>query len=474
MDNSKLISLLQTFSKKELREFSDFVASPFFNKNEELIRFYTYLRKYAPHFPLKKIARRTVYAALYPDKAYDDKQLNYLMSFLLKLSEEYISYGRFKEKGEASNLLGSYVDRGLDKHYQYTLKAELKKLEGMPYRDRDFYYQQYLIADIDNEFFLKHNIRKYDERIQKAADNLDLYYLSTKLKYSCEMIDRDNWFKDSYTLQLLDEITDYLEKYPHEKVPSISIYQELYFMLTRTDSDVHFKRFRELFDKYQDKFKKQEVKKMYRYGINYAIRRLNERKLTQEAIFELYDYGIKSELLFEKGYLTPFTYKNFIKLGLALKRYSWTEEFILNYNKKLAPEFRQNAMYYNLAELYYYKKDFDKAQDCLNQVEYTEVHYALGSKKLFLKIFYELEEDEVLYSSITAFKIYLKRNKSISESIREAYLKFVGILGLLTKRNPKQGEMIFKQIKETEVLPDRKWLLRMFEQHYSTKQQDSP
>ena len=44
MHNSKLIELLKSFSASELREFKDFVASPFFNKNEELSLFYAYLK----------------------------------------------------------------------------------------------------------------------------------------------------------------------------------------------------------------------------------------------------------------------------------------------------------------------------------------------------------------------------------------------------------------------------------------------
>ena len=81
MENSKLIALLKTFNTQELRAFKDFVASPYFNKNQELVLFYDYLKKIAPKFPLKKISRESIYNNLFPKKEYDDKHMNYLMSF---------------------------------------------------------------------------------------------------------------------------------------------------------------------------------------------------------------------------------------------------------------------------------------------------------------------------------------------------------------------------------------------------------
>jgi len=72
MQNSKLIELLKTFSTKELRECGDFVQSPFFNYNEEVVLFYNHLRKLAPNFSAKKTERETVYKSLFPKKRYDE------------------------------------------------------------------------------------------------------------------------------------------------------------------------------------------------------------------------------------------------------------------------------------------------------------------------------------------------------------------------------------------------------------------
>ena len=89
MKKSKLLGLLQTLNSKELRAFKDFVESPFFNKQESLIRMYAYLKKWAPQgFPDKKVDRAVVFQKLFPGKAYDDKEMNYQMSQLLKIGRE--------------------------------------------------------------------------------------------------------------------------------------------------------------------------------------------------------------------------------------------------------------------------------------------------------------------------------------------------------------------------------------------------
>ena len=46
MIHSKSIRILKTLSKKELKQFGNFVCSPFFNKNRNLIKLFDVLKKY--------------------------------------------------------------------------------------------------------------------------------------------------------------------------------------------------------------------------------------------------------------------------------------------------------------------------------------------------------------------------------------------------------------------------------------------
>ena len=58
MLNSKLIQILQTFDSKQRRAFEDFVGSPYFNKQSELVHYYKYLKKLAAKgFPVHSVSR---------------------------------------------------------------------------------------------------------------------------------------------------------------------------------------------------------------------------------------------------------------------------------------------------------------------------------------------------------------------------------------------------------------------------------
>ncbi|CAN5124504.1 hypothetical protein BH09BAC1_BH09BAC1_10930 [soil metagenome] len=466
MEQSKLVDLLKTFGTKELREFNEFVQSPFFNKNIELISFYEHLRSLAPVFQPVRLEREAVFNALYPDKPYDDKQLNYLNNFLLKLAEQYIAYRRFSQNDllERYQLLESYNQRNLDKHYQFVYGQTIKQLEELPNRNHEFYHLQYALADISNRHFLKQQIRRYDDRLQLAADNLDQYYLAAKLKYSCEMLDRKMSIAAEYEVRFADVVRQLVEANVGLQTPPIAIYHTILNMLLDMDNTTYFNKLVELTEQHKGHFPLDELKDLYSYAINYCIRRVNKGapEFLKE-LFELYLKSLDAGTLMDGGYLSPWAYKNLIGVGLRLKKFDWTEDFIREYNAKLAPEFQANALHYNLAELYYYKQDHSKALTHLNKVEFSDIYYNLDTKKMMLKIYFELDEIDALLSLLASFKMFLKRTKLISSGNKVAYLNFVQALTLLARKERRVLPALQKMINSPEPIGDRAWLKLMLQ-----------
>ncbi len=468
MYSSKLVDLISTFSTSELREFRDFVASPYYNKNEELILFYNYLKKIAPHFPAKKIARAYVYKQLFPAKEYNEKHLNYLMSFLLKLAERFVGLKQYEaiEQLKEYHTMSSFIDRGLEKHYEYTYKNASKKLDKLAFRNSDYYYQKYLLADTASQLFFKKKQRKFDQSLQQAADYFDLYYLANKLIYSCEMINRGNIISGSYDLKLLEEIKSYLSKNDHRDIPAVHVYHQILLMQVAENGDAHFKELKSLLKKYIDVFPLEERLQIFSHALNYSILQINRGNYKYiEESFNLYREGIDTKLLFENGFLSPWAYKNVIKAGLMLTKFDWVETFIKEHNELQPPNFRQNGLHYNLADLYYSKKEFDKAQFHLAQVEYTDIYINLDSKNLLMKIYFESNEIEVLLSAIAALKIFLKRNKVISEKVRNRYDNFIRVLSLIVKNDPKSKQDAKKLLEEQVFIAEKKWLTEMINTH---------
>ncbi|MCR9287225.1 MAG: hypothetical protein NXI23_07585 [Bacteroidetes bacterium] len=462
MEKSKLIQVLKTFSTSELREFKDFVASPFFNKNQELILFYGYIKKNAPSFSLKKIKKEVVYQTVFPNQNYDEKHLKYLMSFLLKLAEEFIGLKKYQSNKIRLkyNILEACIDRKLDKSYADIYRKATKELENHPYRDTNFYFEKHLLAEVGNRYLGKKNVRKFNEKLREIADNFDFYYLGKKLKLTCEMLNQKKFLSGDYHSNMLEELQNYLQKFPYEDVPIITVYLTILKTLTHEDNIAHFEKLKSDLNTYSNLFEVEEMKQIYIHTINYCIRKIRqkEERFVEEAL-NLYMNGIETKLLFEGDFLSPWTYNNIIKLGLRLGRYDWTETAIKTYHTALEEPFRDSAFNYSLADLYYHKQDFNKALLHLREVEYSDIFFALDAKVMLLKIYFEKSEKEALHSLIISFKTYLKRNKLISNTMRETYLNFTILLAQLDKNQFHPITDLKEKIINSELLVDRKWLL---------------
>ncbi len=464
MDSSKLINLLKTFSKSEIKDFGDFIDSPYYNKNKELAHFCAYLRKYAPHFPPKKIERKVVFKKLFPKEKYEEKKLNHLMNYLLRKAEQFIGLQWYEStEGLADyHIMSSFVDRGLEKHYHFFYKKKKNLLEASSFKNSDFYFRKYLLAETSSQLTFKNKIRRFDKSLQDTSDYFDLYYLSIKLKYTCEMLNRRNMLSIPYEAKLLEEIQTYLSRHPHEDIPVINIYYQILMMLTAEDGTPYFNKLKELLNKYKTYFHQDEIREMFGQGLNYCIRGINQgdSNFLTEA-FDLYIIGIKNEWFNDDGYLSPWTFKNVIKAGLMLEKYDWAKDFIEKYTIKLAPKFRQNALHFNLADLYYSTKQFDKAHEHLSHVEFTDIYITIDSKKLLMKIFLESDEIDLLYSAIAAFKQFINRHKVITSKVKEQYKNYISTLNLLIKGDHKSLEECSILLDSDKPIAERNWLKRM-------------
>ncbi len=465
MHNSKLIRFLKNFSRKELRLFNDFVKSPYFNNNTELVSIFEYIKKFAPLYKNKKLFKENVYMYLYPERKFNEKHLGYLSSDLIKLIEKFVALNRYNKEPilPSYHQLLTYNEWDLDKQFKKISKEAFTKQNAYPYRDTNYFFNQYLLADASNQFFTKQKKRKYDESIQEAADNLDLYYLSTKLKYCCEIINRKNVVAADYQLKLLNEITSYLKENPIDDIPAIAIYHQILMTLLESDKDIHYTKLKNSLNKYADKFPIQEARDMYAYAQNYCIRKINSGYIEYyKELFYLYKIVLEKEIIFVERHLSHWTYKNIASIGLRLKQFEWVEKFINDYKHKLSPEFKETAYAYNMANLYFYHKKYGEALRLLLKVEFQDVYYHLDTKLLMLKIYYEINEIESLFSLIDAFKIYLKRNKFVPDSVRKTHNNFLTFAKKAIKipdSDYNKIEDLEKQIKSTKEVVNIPWLL---------------
>jgi len=466
MQNSKLIDLLKTFDKEDWRWFRKFLLSPYFNNREELVVFCDYLRRHAPEFPAKAIRKEKVFKKIYPNQTYDEKQLSYAMNFLLGQAERFLAQREieFQLPLISLSLQKSLVKRQLEKHYNHQYDKSKQLFEERRKENIDYYLFQYQKSEIANVHYNNKNLRNYDPNLQATSDELDQFYLINKLKHCCEMVSRSKLMNASYEPMMESEIINFLERNTTHKSPLISVYLEAYFILKKENAESNFENLKKLLVEYYDLIPTVEKAIIYQYGINYCIFQIgknNNLRYYAEQSLKLYLDGIEQRILFNQGYLSPWHFKNVIKLGLNLKKYDFTEEFIQKHHKDLEEKYQEDALHFNLADIDYRKKNYQDAQMHLIQVQFSDLSYNLGAKAMLLKIYYEINEGEALFALIASFSIYLRRNKKLAKEVREAYLNFTNILGRIVRATKDKHPSIIEKINETKRLYNRNWLLEI-------------
>ncbi len=464
MKNSKLIALLATFTGNEWRAFDDFVRSPYFNKSKDLIRLARYCKKLAKNdFPEEKLERQEVFAAVFSGRDYDDKQLNYAMSALLKLAEHFIGLERYQQEVvlPSYHQLFSCVERDVDKNYHYIFRQTHDQVEAQAHRNADYFWQRYLLAEVADAHFAKKNVRQYDPNLQAAADFLDAFYLAKKLRYLCMMLDQRKFIQSDYRLHLLSDIKSVLAAGDFSHQPAIEVYHALLLMLSSETAEAYFQEFTRLLRAHLSVFPREEQRGLYQFAINFCIHqiRLGEKKYA-ENLMQLYREGVANEVLLEGGQISPWTFKNMVKLGLGLQQYAWVEDFVRNYSEMLEADKRTDAYHFNLADLFYHKKNYDEALFHLNRVDFSDIHYQLGAKVMLLKIYYETDATEAFLSLVSSFKIFLLRNKRVPKRVKAPYENFVNLVNELFKTDEAHFDQLRAKIQTTKMLTDRTWLLK--------------
>jgi hypothetical protein len=265
---------------------------------------------------------------------------------------------------------------------------------------------------------------------------------------------------------LLESIEPYLHQKNYLAYPCIALYYYAFKIIAEPDSPRWFPLFSELLEQSHFDFPEEELKTLYFQAINYCIRRHNSGdRVFSQRLLDYYITALDKGYLLTNGFLSKNTYRNINTIALRLGRYDAALEISTHYASFLRTEEKENACNFNMASIYYARKEYDKALDALRFTEFDDHLSNLFAKTLMLKIYFEMGADRLLDAHLDAMQVYLTRKKIIGYH-KTNYTNIVKYTRRLVRLNPfdkSARKKLADQIRQEKSLPDRDWLLRMAE-----------
>lgn len=462
MENTRLLKLLHTFSKTELQELRKFVRTPFFNqRNEVPLLLDCLLPALVKDKPV--IDKEAAYRHIFGKTDYNDHRIRMAMSFLYQLTGQFLAIKAFLGNDVAyrRQLAAVFRERRMPEQAEKTNLEAFALQQNQPLRNADFMEERYQIL-LEKHRQQIETQRIEQDALQEQSDQLDQAFLARKLWQACAMLSHRNVSNATYDFGMLDAALQFAEKSGALKLPAIAIYHACYQALSKPSESAHFQHFRKCLTDFADLFPAEELRDLFILAINYCIRQYNAGNLEYlSQQFDLYKEGLERHYFLSEGLISRYTYQNAATIGLVMRELEWVETFIYAYRPLLREEHREGLFSFNLARLEYYRRDLGKALQLLQKAEYKDLLLNLAAKILQLKIFYELQEFDLLASHLQAVRSFIRRKKVMGYH-RENYMNTVHFTQKLLEVNPFDKTAIAElrqEIEQTKAVAEKEWLL---------------
>jgi hypothetical protein len=267
-------------------------------------------------------------------------------------------------------------------------------------------------------------------------------------------------------LSFREELENMLARPEYGQNPAVSTWYYCLKMLESPETENHFHRFKTEVMAHGGIFHPEEMRDLHLFAINYCIRQVNKGRVDFfHDIMDFYKDGLsKGHLLDNNGSLSHFTYHNIVAASLHTRDYAWAETFISTYRNHLERRYRDSAYSFNLARLKFARKSYAEALALLQHSNYHEPLLNMAAKTMAIKIYYELDEYEVLEAHLEAFIKYIRRKPGLGYH-RQHYLQMARYTQKLIHLNwmdKAEVQALRDQIAGETALVEKEWLLERF------------
>lgn len=495
MDRSKLIRILRSLSKAEMKELEKFISSPYFSGGRDCVPLFRALKTRWPEFGGEQITKSALYEKLYPGKTYGDKRsksiLSTLSSELYRLTIEFLTYSGLKNDRRNKkllllrNLLDKNLYREFDAEYNNAVSGNAVNENSERRGSAANFLESFRVGYIYNEYAWKRSDMEglYNGLLSSTDDALAFAlitaykFMDTKDTASVTFnIKTGKTFAD-ILLGVLDNekmLSALKEHYP-ELYPYIHI-NYLVYMMNRNKSEMneesllHYRRLKATVEKDRGTFGHREKYMLYQALENYMAMRLEQNRQEKEnykELFEVYKSSLEQGVykVSKENSIEPTVFRNILMTACDMNEFEWAEGFIEKYSRELPEEFAASMKSHAYATLYFNKGEYERALKHIINIKYDYLRHKIDVKVLQFKIFYELGEYEPAYSILDTLRHYFSSTEEISPLMLtrcNAFIKYSGELLRARTSASKTGagtaDEILARLEKESAVESGGWL----------------
>ena len=472
MKRSKFYDLIRILSEQELKAFSIHLKE---NRHELGMAFsiFEHIHSFAPYYNSKLELDRDFlikkFFQINPDASSRKRFYNELSKLSNKL-KDFLVWERIKSQPfEKSMILAQLLkERNLRKESVAALNNAQKTLaitsntNTLVKSNNPFHLLNYL-KYYHFKYYATESLKLTSDPkdIKSTMQYLDLFYLSSKLKYSCEIESRNKIKKEETSISLIKESIDLIVSNSKLKIPIVEVYLQSY-KLVSTPSAEQFKSLHKFIMGNSYKISNRDKKIIFTYLINFCANQIRKgaKSYLQEA-YNIYEYLEKEKLLLDGGIIATTRFNNIIDVACKVKNFKWAEQFIETNAKFLTLGTREETIRIARAVIHFEKEEYGKSLLFLREGRFKNIDHALRSRWLIICCFCALGEETSLDSICKATRQYLKRVQGINKEIVKGTQNLIIITKQINKyryQKKNKKEQLKKKLSQLNPIIFKTWL----------------
>jgi len=203
--NTNTLDILKILTPEEFKQFRLVVRSSQYNRNSLCEKLYTILRPKYPEFELSPTDLRKIYKKLFPNKSYNQKNLQKVIDALSKIAESYLLKLHLDKNEilkEKISCLTSAERSGLFDLFKKAQSNVHEILKGKELRDETYWGEK---TNLYERLYSNRQHDKYntsDDTLDKFNKASDLYFAHLKIRYAERLEDMN----DSHNIRFVEDI----------------------------------------------------------------------------------------------------------------------------------------------------------------------------------------------------------------------------------------------------------------------------